>query len=194
MRTLFFAAMLGCSRPTLDQAIATKETVPPTPKVEQHAEILLRVGDEITLDADGVLRAGSASTRIELARNEFFFPLQASLKLVSIDTGVEAILFTEPTSEGEDPPNRYRLFRKDGSKLEVVLDRVIGVYGVTPLTFSGKGTASYVEDGWTACERAKFPAKTDVHEVTLQFDANARWIGTKRVATKKRQDCRQLAG
>jgi hypothetical protein len=198
--TLILFAALGCSRPTLEQAVAAHESVPVVPKPpEKHAEILLRIdrdldGDVVTLDTDGVLRAGTAWTRIELARNEFFFPLPSSLTSVVVQPGVHAILFSEPTDDGEDPPNRYRLFRKENGKLEVVMDRVIGTYGVTPLTFTGLGTATYIEDGWTACERAKFPPLAEVHEVTLHFDASLEWTGTTRAATKKRQNCKELAG
>jgi hypothetical protein len=204
MRYVLLVCMLGCSRPTLDHApflvSATNESVPPKPApIAKRADVLLRIerdldGDEVTLDADGVLRAGKAKIRVELARNEYFFPLQSALTSVAVHPGVNAILFTEPTEESEDPPNRYRLFRKSGGDLELVLDRVIGTYGVTPLTFSGKGTASYIEDSWTACERAKYPPFATIHEVTLQFDGTARFLGDTRAPTKKAQNCKQLAG
>ncbi|MBI2394007.1 MAG: hypothetical protein HYV09_30835 [Deltaproteobacteria bacterium] len=195
--SLVLLASTACSRPLPDTATAAPEAVAwKTPAdAGPKVEILFRLDadlgsgtEAVTLAADGTLRVGAASVRLELARNEYFFEQQGSLKVVDIDraTALRGILFTEPTSESEDPPNRYRLFLKVDGRLHLAFDRVLGVYGPTELTFTGSGEARYREDAWTACDRAGHPAETKAEEITLRLDALVRLTEVARTPTTKR--------
>lgn len=156
-------------------------------------------GDEsITFDADGTLRAGSLSTRVELPQlNDFFWDKQAVLRTVVLDSAKKqvAIHLGVPTGESEDPPNVERLFIARRGRLVKVFDQVLGVYNPTDLAFPGDGTLRYVEQGWTACNRAKHPATPVVkQEVVFRLNrAGTSMVEWKRIDTKDTQRCDELA-
>jgi hypothetical protein len=156
-------------------------------------------GDEsITLDADGTLRAGALSVRVELpALNDYFWDKQAVLRTVVLDSAKKqvAIHLGVPTGDGEDPPNVERLFIARRGRLVKVFDQVVGVYTPTDLAFPGDGTLRYVEQGWTACNRAKHPATPVVkQEVAFRLNrAGTSMVEWKRIDTKDTQRCDELA-
>lgn len=155
--------------------------------------------DVIVLSKDGRLSDGDTSGQAELTHPmDHFFKKQASLEVVELGHGKypSAILVTLPTSESEDPPNRYQLFVREAQELRRVLDLTLGTYGVTKLDFPGDGTAVYVEDGWTACNRpgGSLTAMTVSQErVTLGFrDGVMSEAGREPSGTD--QECDELAG
>ncbi|HEY8142317.1 MAG TPA: hypothetical protein VIG06_06590 [Kofleriaceae bacterium] len=156
-------------------------------------------GDEsITFDADGTLRAGTLSTRVELPElNDYFWDKQAVLRTVVLDSAKKqiAIHLGVPTGDGEDPPNVERLFIARRGRLVKVFDQVIGVYTPTDLAFPGDGTLRYVEQGWTACNRAKHPATPVVkQEVVFRLNrAGTSMLEWKRIDTRDTQRCDELA-
>jgi hypothetical protein len=156
-------------------------------------------GDEtITFSADGTLRAGALSVRVELPElNDFFWDRQAVLRTVVLDSAKKqvAIHLGVPTGDGEDPPNVERLFIARRGRLVKVFDQVVGVYNPTDLAFPGDGTLRYVESGWTACNRAKHPATPVVkQEVAFRLDrAGTSMVEWKRIDTKDTQRCDELA-
>jgi hypothetical protein len=185
-------------------------TTPPTPIASASTsaapeELFSTHGDldgkgdaPISLTSDGVLRVGAMAIVLELARNEFFWPKQASLVVIEIDKkkGVRGLLFTEPTGESEDPPNRYRLVMAYGGALHVAYDQVLGVYGVTPLEVHGDGTVRYREDGWTACNRVIPKPIAVAMNVTLALVEKKKekvLVEIARTPSRKVQ-CDQLAG
>jgi hypothetical protein len=157
-------------------------------------------GDEaITLLADGTLRVGDLSFRIDpgdpAERNIYFWDQDASLRAVVLDARRKALLLTTPTAEAEDPPSRFQLFLIHRGKLVRVFDQVIGVYNSPDMAFPGDGTLRYVEQGWMACERAKHPSTPVVkQEVVHRLDRDGtRMIEWRRIATREKQDCSQLS-
>jgi len=195
--------LLGCSREAPEPIVPVHEvaTPKPAPPVTSPAKVLFRIEavidgtlEVVTLTDDGTLRIGPLATRIELARNEYFFAKQASLRFVEIDATHAGILFAAPTEESEDPPNRYRLFVKKKGTIHVALDRVIGTYGVTELAFSKTFGARYVEDAWSACDRTKYPIVAASDEVTFALDAALDLVEVARRTTKTVHRCRELSG
>ena len=175
----------------------------PSPAAPAEPALLEALGDLggrglelVSLLADGTLRAGAASASVELGdRSSYFWPKQAALTVVTVAAGVRAILLATPVDEEEDPPNRYRLFVPDGATLRLAFDQVIGVYGVVELRFAGDGTASYLEDGWTACERAGHPSEVRRALVLLRFDPQGPTLQEQgRTPGTERQRCSELAG
>ena len=156
-------------------------------------------GDEsITFDADGTLRAGSLSTRVELPEmNDYFWDEQAVLRIVMLDSAKKqvAIHLGVPTGDSEDPPNVERLFIARRGRLVKVFDQVLGVYNPTDLAFPGDGTLRYVEQGWTACIRAKHSTTPVVkQEVVFRLNrAGTSMVEWKRIDTKDTQRCDELA-
>lgn len=160
-----------------------------------------RDGDEwLRLLADGTLRAGDLSIRVELPElNDYFWDKQAVLRAVVLDSARKqiAIHLGVPTGDGEDPPNVERLFVVRGGRLVQIFEQTVGVYNPTDLAFPGDGTLRYVESGWTACMRAK-PKDITVpvvkQEVVFRLDrAGTSMIEWKRIDTREKQDCDQLA-
>lgn len=154
-------------------------------------------GDEaLSLHSDGSLRAGAVTGRAEVTGGtEYFMKKQAELRVVEVDRarGVRALLVALPTDAEEDPDNRYQLFIADGCALRRVLDLTVGGYGVTEVVFPGDGTASYVEDGWTACERAHFPGKPVARQEIVLRLVGGDMVESARRASAQTQDCGQLA-
>jgi hypothetical protein len=214
MRNAAFAAALlaACSAPPSAPAAptGTSSSRAPAPDAgpDRSDDVLLataadidgRPGEEqIALLEDGTLRAGDLQTRVELPEmdDDYFWKKQAALSVVMLDaaSGLRAILLAVPTGEGEDPPNIDRLFVVRGGRLVVVFDQVLGVYNPTPVVFPGDGTLHYVEQGWEACERAKYPATpVPKQEVVFRLDrAGSRMLEVKRTDTVEAQDCSQLS-
>lgn len=153
-------------------------------------------GDEpITLRAGGVLSAGAASIQVELEPSpEVYWKQQARLEVVDLGGGRRGVLFAAPTAELEDPPNRYRVYVLDKGSLVPVLDEVIGAYGITKLEFPGDGTARYIEDGWTACERVEGAKQVVRDQVTFRLNAaGTRMTVSSRKPTRHVQVCDELA-
>ncbi|WP_438026205.1 hypothetical protein [Sorangium sp. So ce233] len=153
-------------------------------------------GDEqITLRAGGVLSAGAASIHVEIEpSSEVYWKQQARLEIVALGGTRRGVLFAAPTADIEDPPDRYRVYVLHKGSLVPVLDEVIGAYGTTQLQFPGDGTARYIEDGWTACDRVPGAKKVAREQVTFRLDA----AGTKmtesgRKPTRHVQACDELA-
>jgi hypothetical protein len=202
MRLAAFAALVAaCSAPAAPAVPAVARTPAPAPAsavlLATAADIDGRPGDErIELLKGGTLRAGALETRVELPEpNDFFWDKQASLAAVALAPGVTAIHLAMPTGDSEDPPNIHQLFVVRGVRLVKVFDEVVGVYTPTPLLFPGDGTLHYVEQGWEACERAKYPATpVPVQEVVFRLDrAGTRMLEVERSDTADAQDCSQLA-
>jgi hypothetical protein len=205
----------ACSRPVPDVVVATNEavdtTITPTQAPTTSASIAPRHGKPIfELDADlegagvehviladdGTLSIGARVFAAGFDDNPFFFAKQAALSVVDLDAArpLRGILFVSPTAEGEDPPNRIRLFLVNGADIEVAYDQVLGVYGPTELVFDGKGKATYREDSWTACERTKYPLSTTREDVTLALDKTRHLVEIARTPTKIAVPCREISG
>ncbi|WP_437876572.1 hypothetical protein [Sorangium sp. So ce513] len=153
-------------------------------------------GDEqITLRAGGVLSVGAASIRVEIEPSpDVYWKQQARLEIVNLGGKRRGVLFAAPTAELEDPPDRFRVYVLHDGSLVPVLDKVIGAYGITQLEFPGDGTARYIEDGWTACERVAGAKKVAREQVTLRLDAaGTRMIESGRKPTRHVQVCDELA-
>ncbi|KYF72247.1 hypothetical protein [Sorangium cellulosum] len=153
-------------------------------------------GDEqITLRAGGALSAGAASIHVEIEPSpEVYWRQQARLEIVDLGGKRRGVLFAAPTADIEDPPDRYRVYVLDRGSLVPVLDKVIGAYGITRLQFPGDGTASYIEDGWTACDRVAGAKKVVREQVTFRLDAaGKRMIESGREPTRHVQVCDELA-
>ena len=161
-----------------------------------HGDVRGKGDEPITLTTDGLVHVGDWTIQVELARNEFFWKKQAGLVVVEIDKkkGVRGVLFTEPTGEGEDPPNHYRLVLAYEGALHLAYDKVLGAYGVTPLEFSGDGKARYHEDPWTACDRAKPKKNVKPHDVTLALDKKQMLVEIARKTSAAMVKCDQLSG
>ncbi|WP_437634856.1 hypothetical protein [Sorangium sp. So ce854] len=153
-------------------------------------------GDEqITLRAGGVLSAGAASIRVEIEPSpDVYWKQQARLEIVDLGGKRRGILFAAPTADLEDPPDRLRVYvLRDGS-LVPVLDKVLGAYGMLKLQFPGDGTARYIEDGWTACDRVAGAKKVARQQVTFRLDAaGTRMVESGRKPTRHVQVCDELA-
>jgi len=154
--------------------------------------------EEVTLAGDGTLTAtlaaGTIQIAVELADNDPVFHDQFRLAIVSLGGKRRGIVVASPTGDGEDPPNRYRVFLHAHGTLRPVFDRVIGVYGVTPLVFAADGTASYTESGWMACTRVPGAARVAKQHVTLALDAKGTALRvTRRVDTTDVQPCDELS-
>lgn len=152
--------------------------------------------DAIVLYADGRLAAGAEEGRASLPTSGgYFFEEQERVEVVELGHPkyARAIVLGIPTGDEEDPPNVYQLFVADGGALRKVWEATVGSYGVVPLTFAGDGTVRYLEDGWTACERAKFPKQVNLKTVVLAIGKDGMLREVKRQATKQTQDCGMLA-
>jgi hypothetical protein len=182
-----------------DVPVVAETTEPAAPKV------LLTIGadwdatpghETITLFDDGRLVAGTDEGRASLPSSAgHHFEQQALLDVVDLgDAKFErALIVAIPTGEDEDPPNVYQVFVSEAGALRKVYEGTIGNYGVVPLEFPGDGTMSWVEDGWTACQRAKFPATTKRQRVVLRIGKDGMLAEVKRRPTKQLQKCGELA-
>jgi hypothetical protein len=152
-------------------------------------------GDEqVVLAPDGTLTAGTATIAVKLDEFATVFADQLRLEVVSLGRKRRGVVVTAPTSDSEDPPNRYQVFLYDQGTLRPVFDQVIGVYGVTPLVFAPDGTASYTESGWMACTRKQNEKRVKPHRVSLTLDAaNSRLIERSRKPVAPAQRCDELA-
>ncbi len=152
--------------------------------------------DDVVLYDDGELHAGDDRGIAKLpTKGGYFFGEQASIDVVELGAPsfARAVVVALPTPDDEDPPNVYQVFVSTPDGLHRIFEQAIGAYGVHPLSFPGDGTAQYLEDGWTACERADFPTRAKLHRVTLG-------IGNDGVLVEQRRDpagdsvaCEQLA-
>ncbi len=152
----------------------------------------------IALRFDGTLSIGAASTKLDLvaydnsASEDWRDAL--SLKTVPLGQGRRGVLFAAPTDDPEDPPMRFRVFVVTGGTVRTVLDQVLGTYGTPTLRFAPDGSATYTEDGWGACTRAKHPASVALDEVTFHLDgAGDQMREVSRVPTAVIQKCDELA-
>ena len=155
-------------------------------------------GDEhIWLDPDGTLHAGDlVGFADSWAISDYWLNEQAALYVVAFDDDTNAIVLSRPIAEqDEDPPNVVQVFFVREQGLQRVLDRAIGVYRAQPITVAGDGTASYVQDGWTACRHAE-PGDVVVRQrIILTADGDdGELIQTASEDTDLQQDCSQLAG
>lgn len=152
--------------------------------------------DAIVLHPDARLVAGSNEGTASLPTSSgYFFGQQAKLEVVRFGhpKHARALVLAIPTADEEDPANVYQVFVADGPRLRRIYEATIGSYGVVPLEFAGDGTVSYVEDGWAACERTKFPTKVKRDRIVLRMNADGMLAEAKRRATKSVQDCGMLA-
>lgn len=156
--------------------------------------------EDLVLHADGTLVAGRWQGKAELnGVNMHWTPDEVALRVVMLDrqAGTRVVLLELPTDEEEDPPNRVQLFVMEDDRLRQVLDWTPGGYGLGRLEFPGDGSAEYVENGWTACDRAKHPATpVPLERVTLRMTGAPRaeqLVEVKRTATEKLQRCDELA-
>jgi hypothetical protein len=207
------AAPLLDSSPPRVAAPSAPESAPIAPAPDPGRVLLSTAADldgqpgpeRVALLGDGTLVAGSARGTVDLSQSEltpdsvgaYFFQKQAAIRVVDLDRRrrERAILVALPTAESEDPPNRYQLFTIENGSLRRVLDRVIGTYGVNELRFPGDGTARYIEDGWSACERLHDPSRTAIRrEVILRLDRDGEMREAARARTALTQRCDQLAG
>lgn len=184
-------------------------TTGPRAEVATPEAVLLRAhgdldgdgtADDLVLHPDGTLVAGRSQTQVELTgASEYWMGKQASLRVVDLDaaTHLRAVLLELPTAEEEDPPNRVQLFVLDGDRLRRVLDWAPTGYGPVQVELPGDGSLRYVEDGWTACDRA--PHSTDPvarERVTLRMKGAAGADGMTEVEREPSglvQQCNQLA-
>jgi hypothetical protein len=198
-------ALGSASASTGEGDVAASSTSTPTSTPTSNAvEVLLLThgdvrekGDEpITLTSDGLVHVGDWTIHVDLARNEAFWKKQAGLAVVEIDKkkGVRGVLFTEPTDEGEDPPNHYRLVLAYDGALHLAYDKVLGAYGVTPLEFLGDGKARYHEDPWTACDRAKPKKTVKALDITLSLDKKKMLVEIAKKPSVATVKCDELAG
>ena len=192
------SASSSASDADADAAASASSSPPSAPAVlfTTHGDLDGKGDAPITLTSDGFLHVGDLALQVEMVRNPDFWDKQASLVVVEIDKkkGVRGVLFTEPTGEGEDPPNHYRLVLAYDGALHLAYDHVLGTYGVTPLEFPGDGTAHYREDSWSACDRAKPKNVVVAHDVTLALDKKKTLVEIARKASKKTVKCLELAG
>lgn len=152
--------------------------------------------DAIALHQDGRVVVGNEEGRASLpTAGGYFFDKQARMDVVKLgDAKFErALVVAIPTVDEEDPANVYQVFVSDGGALRKIYEATIGTYGVVPLVFVGDGTATYVEDGWTACERAKFPTEVALKTVVLRIGKDGTLAEVKRKKTKDTQKCGELA-
>jgi len=116
------------------------------------------------------------------------------MRLISFGD-VHGLVVVQSTDDEEDPPDRVQVVVVDGDSLRVAFDQVLGAYGPTRLSFGRDGEITYVEDGWTACNRAGYPETVARDRVTLRFDASAkRMTVAERAVTSAQQRCGELAG
>jgi hypothetical protein len=188
------------SAPTSSAAPASTDATPasaaPDVLLLTHGDMRGKGDESITVTSDGLVHVGDWTIHVELTRNESFWKRQAQLAVVDIDAkkGVRGVLFTEPTDEGEDPPNHYRLVLAYDGALHLAYDKVLGVYGVTPLEFLGDGKARYHEDPWTACDRAKPKKTVKALDVTLALDKKKMLVEIAKKPSVALVKCDQLAG
>ncbi len=187
----------------------------------QGGDVLLRTeadldgrpgAERIELLRDGTLRAGAAEARVELPNVastddtddteawRFWLREQGQLQVVTFRASplVKAVLVGLPVIErGEDPPNVYHLFLWKDEGLQHVLTLRRGSYGPLELRFPGDGTLRYVEDGWSACQRAGHAYEEQSvarQEVVFRLDPRTgRMREAERRATSSRQRCDLLA-
>lgn len=176
---------------------ATPSTPQPTTLLAITAEWDATPGpDAIVLHPDGRVVAGDEEGRASLPTSSgYFFEKQARMEVVELgDAKFErALVLAIPTADEEDPANVYQVFVADGGALRKIYEATIGTYGVVPLVFAGDGTMTYVEDGWTACQRAKFPTAVALKTVVLRVGKDGMLAEVKRTKTKETQKCGELA-
>ncbi len=152
--------------------------------------------DAIALFDDGRVAAGKEEGRASLPTSGgYFFEEQARLDVVRLGhpQHERALVVAIPTGDEEDPANVYQLFVSDGGALKKIWEATVGSYGVVPLAFAGDGSVAYLEDGWTACERAKFPREVALRTVVLRIGKDGMLREVKRRPTKQIQKCGELA-
>ncbi|WP_437780164.1 hypothetical protein [Sorangium sp. So ce1097] len=188
---------------TAARADAGQGAAAAAPEPEPAAVLLSTEGDvdgvpgdeQITLRAGGLLTVGAASIRVEIEPSPaVYWKQQARLDIVDLGGKRRGVLFAAPTADLEDPPDRFRVYVLHNGSLVPVLDEVIGAYGITQLQFPGDGTARYIEDGWTACDRVAGAKKVAREQVTFRLDAaGTRMIESGRKPTRHVQACDELA-
>lgn len=177
---------------------APDKTRPPGPALLEAGP--LKRGDAalpVRLDTDGTLRVGDSSLKVEFAdpkRNPETWKAQAKLSVVTLEPGQPIVVLATPTADSEDPPNRYQVFLVGDGAITKAFDQRIGTYGVHPLNVKGDGAIFYVEDGWTACERAKFPKEATRQKVSFTLDATGKaFVESGRADTAEKMKCNELA-
>jgi hypothetical protein len=204
--------LLACGRPPPVAEPASHPPVeppvreaPPEPRAEPPNPVILRAeadldgvaGNEtIELHADGALVAGSLRGTVELPQaSEFWMDEQAAITVVDLDRAAptRAVLVALPTDADEDPPNRFQLFVARDGALVRVLDITPGAYHPTELAFPGDGTVHFLEDGWSACERAGHSSRAVAREEITFRLAGDSMIESNRRPTRERQRCDELA-
>lgn len=147
----------------------------------------------VWLDSDGTLYVENLSTMPEYwESDQFWFDEQASLTTATFDDNTTAIILALPSpDEDEDPPNVFQIFLVGDGRLDRVFVGQIGVFGVTPLSFAGDGTMSYVEDPQSAClsEGGIVP----IEEIFYSL-ADGDLVESSRRDTGGEQDCSRVAG
>jgi len=184
--------------------------------------------EEVILYRDGLLAAGSLHGMVDMngasCRITATCPFETgspqgavdmsgasdhtTLRVVDLDRarGLRGVLVTLVTDDDEDPPNRYQLFVPAKAVLRRILNVTPGVYGSPEsgkLKFSGDGTVRYLEDGWSACERAgltpppgssppRYPTAA-LEEVVLGLQKDGLMAPTGRELTSQMQVCYPFA-
>ena len=157
--------------------------------------------EQITLYADGTLIAGNWVGHVKVDEGSDYFrgeQAHATVEVLDRAKGTRVVVIALPTAEEEDPPNHYQVFAPRGAELIAIYDDVLGVYGVTPLTFTGDGTVTYTQDSWTACgsphgEATQASGEVPVHQITLTVDGSGKLVESGRAPTGEKFDCANLA-
>ncbi len=152
--------------------------------------------DRIALFDDGRLTAGKEEGKANLPTSGgYFFDEQARLDIARLGhpKHERVLVVAIPTGDEEDPANVYQLFVSEGGALKKIWEATVGTYGVVPLEFPGDGSVEYLEDDWTACERAKFPVQVARKQVVLRIGKGGMLREVKRRPTAKIQKCGELA-
>lgn len=192
--------------PVAAEPVPTEDSDAPRPagKVLLESEPLVIDGQShaVYLDETGMIHVGAATIVTEVPAGPgdsdeaaYFWDKQARLSVASFTAEQPAVVLATPTSESEDPPNRYQVFLVDETGLTRIFDKVIGAYGVQPVRLPGDGTIRFTEDGWTACERLKYPKEAVMQEVVYRMDAQSgETVEAERTDTADSMICDQLAG
>ncbi len=170
----------GASAPAAETApatsaateVVTEAVADPVANAIPEAAVLLATtgefdaesgADTVTLYADGTLAVGTLRGAVELTEaTDYFMGEQAAVRIHRYDDAKNAIMVALPTSDQEDPPNRYQLFVQQGDALVKIFDQVIGVYGVhDPEIRSNDGSLVIDEDPHSACARANPETMTE---------------------------------
>lgn len=187
------AALATATVDAAPSAAAPAAPAAPTLILEAHGDLDGDTKPErIALTSDGTLTAGALTVHVEIDAASAAFADQNLLEAVSLGKGRRGVHVVMPTSEGEDPPNRHRVFLVGPTSLTPVFDQVIGTYGGPPVVFSAAGVGTYVEDGWSACERQKFPGAAKLETVSLAL-RGAKIVEIGRRASGSTQKCDELS-